>query len=238
MVNHQCKMWTRWSCCSCQKRKPPRIDRSHSQGSECALSSQIMFEQQQWNEPRTQKMCNVSFPWVKAENIWKNWVDVTFVWRGTVLFFARILCCLISWDLFTHPPPYTHTPPTPTPPPPHVRATRRVFPDMVVERNALMEHVYPKLKHFCRERFGLEFQVKAFQRGWFCFQCLRSNFDEAWQRTGRSPLRVAQGGVTACVLEVNPDLDRTGENDTSSCFAVRAHFLQHKTRWWHRSYQM
>ena len=31
--------------------------------------------------------------------------------------------------------------------------------DTTVERNALMESVYPKLKDYCRERHGLEFQV-------------------------------------------------------------------------------
>ena len=31
--------------------------------------------------------------------------------------------------------------------------------DMIQERNALMEHVYPKLKKYCREKFQLEFQV-------------------------------------------------------------------------------
>jgi len=31
--------------------------------------------------------------------------------------------------------------------------------DMIQERNALMEHVYPKLKKICREKFQLEFQV-------------------------------------------------------------------------------
>ena len=31
--------------------------------------------------------------------------------------------------------------------------------DMIPERNALMEHVYPKLKKVCREKFQLEFQV-------------------------------------------------------------------------------
>ncbi|ELT97480.1 hypothetical protein CAPTEDRAFT_103802, partial [Capitella teleta] len=33
------------------------------------------------------------------------------------------------------------------------------FSDMAAERNALMEHVYPKLKDFCRDKYGLEFQV-------------------------------------------------------------------------------
>ena len=33
---------------------------------------------------------------------------------------------------------------------------------MVAERNALMEHVYPKLKDFCRDKYGLEFQVGSY----------------------------------------------------------------------------
>jgi len=32
---------------------------------------------------------------------------------------------------------------------------------MIPERNALVEHVYPKLKKVCREKFQLEFQVSA-----------------------------------------------------------------------------
>ena len=31
--------------------------------------------------------------------------------------------------------------------------------DMVDERNALMERLYPRLKDFCRDKYGLEFQV-------------------------------------------------------------------------------
>uniref|UniRef100_A0A8C5SA30 NACHT and WD repeat domain containing 2 n=1 Tax=Laticauda laticaudata TaxID=8630 RepID=A0A8C5SA30_LATLA len=31
--------------------------------------------------------------------------------------------------------------------------------DTVAERNALREHVYPKLREFCRENYGMEFQV-------------------------------------------------------------------------------
>lgn len=33
------------------------------------------------------------------------------------------------------------------------------FTDMTLERNSLMERVYPRLKKFCRERYGLDFQV-------------------------------------------------------------------------------
>jgi len=34
-----------------------------------------------------------------------------------------------------------------------------VFTDTTLERNCLMEKVYPKLKEYCRERHGLDFQV-------------------------------------------------------------------------------
>ncbi|KAK7065481.1 NACHT and WD repeat domain-containing protein 2 [Halocaridina rubra] len=37
--------------------------------------------------------------------------------------------------------------------------TSSTFTDMLMERNTLMESVYPKLKEFCREKHGLEFQV-------------------------------------------------------------------------------
>lgn len=33
------------------------------------------------------------------------------------------------------------------------------FSDMIPERNALMEHVYPQLKNFCRQQYRLEFQM-------------------------------------------------------------------------------
>lgn len=32
------------------------------------------------------------------------------------------------------------------------------FTDMTMERNTLMERVYPRLKTYCRERYGLDFQ--------------------------------------------------------------------------------
>lgn len=32
------------------------------------------------------------------------------------------------------------------------------FTDMTLERNTLMERVYPRLKKYCRERHGLDFQ--------------------------------------------------------------------------------
>ena len=31
--------------------------------------------------------------------------------------------------------------------------------DMKMERNMLMEKTYPKLKKYCKEKYGLEFQV-------------------------------------------------------------------------------
>ena len=37
-----------------------------------------------------------------------------------------------------------------------------VLPDTIRERNILMEKAYPKLKEFCRERYGLEFQVNKY----------------------------------------------------------------------------
>ncbi|KAF8794516.1 NACHT and WD repeat domain-containing protein 2 [Argiope bruennichi] len=37
--------------------------------------------------------------------------------------------------------------------------TSSTFTDMSMERNALMEEVYPRIKDFCREKHGLEFQV-------------------------------------------------------------------------------
>jgi len=37
-----------------------------------------------------------------------------------------------------------------------------LLPDMIQERNSLMELVYPKLKKVCREKFQLQFQVKMF----------------------------------------------------------------------------
>lgn len=41
-----------------------------------------------------------------------------------------------------------------------------VFTDTEAERNALKEHVYPKLRDFCRENYGIEFQVT--QPSLFC----------------------------------------------------------------------
>ena len=38
--------------------------------------------------------------------------------------------------------------------------TSSTFTDMLMERNTLMEYVYPKIKEYCRERHGLEFRVR------------------------------------------------------------------------------
>lgn len=40
--------------------------------------------------------------------------------------------------------------------------TSSTFTDTTLERNALMEDVYPNLKRYCREIHGLDFQVKIF----------------------------------------------------------------------------
>ena len=37
--------------------------------------------------------------------------------------------------------------------------TSSTFTDMLIERNTLMEYVYPKIKEYCREKHGLEYQV-------------------------------------------------------------------------------
>ena len=39
--------------------------------------------------------------------------------------------------------------------------TSSTFTDMLMERNTLMEWVYPKIKEYCREKHGLEFQVRS-----------------------------------------------------------------------------
>ena len=39
--------------------------------------------------------------------------------------------------------------------------TSSTFTDMLMERNTLMEWVYPKIKEYCKERHGLEFQVRT-----------------------------------------------------------------------------
>ncbi|KAG7241620.1 hypothetical protein INR49_025540 [Caranx melampygus] len=56
-------------------------------------------------------------------------------------------------------------------PPHHVPTGRsvRVFicanpDDTEAERNALKEHVYPKLRDFCRENYGIEFQISISAR--------------------------------------------------------------------------
>ena len=43
--------------------------------------------------------------------------------------------------------------------------TSSTFTDMLMERNTLMEYVYPKIKEYCREKHGLEYQVWTFSSG-------------------------------------------------------------------------
>ena len=38
--------------------------------------------------------------------------------------------------------------------------TSSTFTDMLMERNTLMEFVYPRIREYCRERYGIEFQVQ------------------------------------------------------------------------------
>jgi hypothetical protein len=47
--------------------------------------------------------------------------------------------------------------------------TSSTFTDMLMERNTLMEHVYPRLKAYCRDRHGLEFQVRCGSKIYLCF---------------------------------------------------------------------
>ena len=37
--------------------------------------------------------------------------------------------------------------------------TSSTFTDMLMERNTLMQFVYPRIKTYCREKHGIEFQV-------------------------------------------------------------------------------
>ena len=37
--------------------------------------------------------------------------------------------------------------------------TSSTFTDMLMERNTLMQFVYPRIKNYCREKHGIEFQV-------------------------------------------------------------------------------
>ena len=45
--------------------------------------------------------------------------------------------------------------------------TSSTFTDMLMERNTLMQFVYPRLKAYCREKHGIEFQVKTAFCGYF-----------------------------------------------------------------------
>ena len=54
--------------------------------------------------------------------------------------------------------------------------TSSTFTDMLMERNTLMEYVYPKIKEYCREKHGLEFQVSCQSESNKSFIFLKSEF--------------------------------------------------------------
>ena len=41
--------------------------------------------------------------------------------------------------------------------------TSSTYTDMSLEKTVLVSEVYPKLKEYCREKYGLEFQVRHFE---------------------------------------------------------------------------
>lgn len=49
----------------------------------------------------------------------------------------------------------------------NVTYKNNIFLDTTMERNTLMAQCYPKLKDFCREKHGLEFQVKIFRKSYY-----------------------------------------------------------------------
>jgi hypothetical protein len=53
--------------------------------------------------------------------------------------------------------------------------TSSTFTDMLMERNTLMEWVYPKIKEYCKEKHGLEFQVWKLNNIWTYFFCINQN---------------------------------------------------------------
>ncbi|KAF3697888.1 NACHT and WD repeat domain-containing protein 2 [Channa argus] len=96
-------------------------------------------------------------------------------------------------------------------PPHHVPTGRsvRVFicanpDDTEAERNALKEHVYPKLRDFCRENYGIEFQVVDLYWGvdpeeWDCpeLQRLRMKLLEECLKTSAGPCFVMESSSAA-----------------------------------------
>ena len=65
--------------------------------------------------------------------------------------------------------------------------TSSTFTDMLMERNTLMEWVYPKIKEYCREKHGLEFQV-AKENVYFYSPVLIFDF-RSWTCVGESVTR-------------------------------------------------
>ena len=52
--------------------------------------------------------------------------------------------------------------------------TSSTFTDMLMERNTLMEYVYPKIKEYCREKHGLEFQESSESFWWYDSELVQS----------------------------------------------------------------
>ena len=61
-----------------------------------------------------------------------------------------------------------------------------VYTDTKEERNALMQHVYPKLAEFCREKHGLEFPGK-YMWGLKAKTCLMALADPGGAAGARPP---------------------------------------------------
>ena len=77
------------------------------------------------------------------------------IWTGCHLSVQRCFCLQDSLFLILFLPCFIHFISTKV-----VRIfTSSTFTDMLMERNTLMEYVYPKIKEYCREKHGLEYQV-------------------------------------------------------------------------------
>ena len=55
---------------------------------------------------------------------------------------------------------------------------------MLMERNTLMEWVYPKIKEYCREKHGLEFQVKIVTKYNIFFTYYKSTYIHTYNLEG------------------------------------------------------
>ena len=58
--------------------------------------------------------------------------------------------------------------------------TSSTFTDMLMERNTLMEFVYPRVREYCRERYGIEFQVDVRCSDQIIMQITMSMSMERW----------------------------------------------------------